>query len=250
MIDLHSHILPGIDDGSRSSEETFEIIRKAINAGFTDVFLTPHYIADQINNNKTKVDIIIKKLKSDLKLKGMNINMYNGCEAYVCQNLNLLVEKNIVSTLNNSRYILIELPMSSKILYLDNLIYKLTTIGLTPIIAHPERYLYVQKDPNMLIELIEKGVLMQSNYGSLIGQYGKTSQKIVEKLVKNNIIHFLGTDTHREGYIYENMPRIMKVLNKLVDAETINLLTKENQEKVINNKEIEIAKPIKVRKFF
>jgi len=250
MVDIHTHLLPNIDDGAREYEEALEVIKLAENTGFTDLFVTPHYIAGHFNNDKVLVDMMTKKLNEYLEDKDVHLNIYNGSEVYVCENLDKLVDENVIPTLNNSKYILIEIPMNMKIMYLDDIIYKLTTMGLVPILAHPERYSYVQNDPNFLLELIQKNVLIQSNYGSLIGQYGKTAEKTLEKLLKNNMVHFLSTDTHGQGYVYENMPKILSILNKIVDKKTVNLLTKENGEMVIHNKDIEIIEPTRIKKFF
>lgn len=250
MIDIHSHILPNIDDGARDINETFDIINEAISAGFTDIFLTPHYMSGAYTTDKTEIETKINVLKKELSDSNININLHCGAENYICQDLDCLIRDNVVPTLNNSRYILFELPMNSKVIYLDNIIYKLISMNLVPIIAHPERYTYVQDNPNMLIDLIQKGVLFQSNFGSIIGEYGRAPQKTIKKLLKNNMVHFLASDTHRHKMIYTKMDDVLKELKKLVDDETIELLTQENPRDIVNNKEIDIYNPIKIKKFF
>jgi len=250
MIDIHSHILPNIDDGARDIEETFNIINEAIEAGFTDIISTSHYMQDSYVVDKTQRDIFINDIQAKLDENNINMKLYNGAEIYISSDLDMLVKNNIVPTLNNSRYILLELPMNSKIMYLEDAIHKLLSMNLIPIIAHPERYSYVQRNPNIIIDLVQKGVLFQANYGSIIGIYGKKPKKTVEKLLKNNMIHFLGSDIHRQHTIYNNMGEILKSLEKLMNKETIKLLTQKNPMNIINNEKIDIPNPIKIRKFF
>ena len=114
-----------------------------------------------------------------------------------------------------------------------------------PVISHPERYLYVQKEPDLVYDLIEKGVLMQMNYGSIIGQYGKKAELLAEKLLENNMIHFLGTNAHREHTIYERIPNILEILKEKIGETRLEELTTINPNLAIHNKRIDIRKPIR-----
>lgn len=238
MIDMHSHILPGIDDGSQDIEESIKMIKEAKNVGFTAIISTSHYIEESYNFSKHEREELIKNVNEALEAENIDIKIYNGAEAYISTNLNELIKKEELPTINESKYLLMELPMHSEILYLDNIIYDLKTNGITPIIAHPERYSYVQKNPKILQDIINKGVLFQANYGSIIGRYGKDAEKTVKKLLKDSMIHFLGTDTHRSGTIYIQMDKILKKLEKLIGKEKLELLSTINPQKVLNNEEI------------
>ena len=159
-----------------------------------------------------------------------------------------LIKMGQISTLNNRKYILVELPMNYPIASLETIIFKIQNLNLIPIIAHPERYAYVQKDPNFLIGLIEKGELFQGNYASLIGYYGKDVENTIKILLKNNMIHMLGSDTHRDNSIYSNFDKIKKILSKCIDDELIDELTNINPKKVIENDEIDVYVPIEYKK--
>lgn len=248
MIDMHSHILPGIDDGAKNIEESINMLKEAKQAGFTDIISTSHFIEENYNTSKEVREIIINKIKQEIH--DIDINIYNGCEAYVSENMQELIKSDILPTINNSRYLLFELPMNNEIIILDKIIYNLKQIGIVPIIAHPERYSYVQDNPNMLIDLIENGVLFQVNYASVIGKYGSKAKKTAEKLLKNNMAHFLGTDTHRQNSIYTEMNKILKRLNKIVTKEKLEELTTLNPQKVLNNETINIEEPKRIKKFF
>ena len=127
---------------------------------------------------------------------------------------------------------------------LDQIIYKVKANGFIPILAHPERYSYIQENPSNILEIIKLGVLIQSNYGSFIGQYGKSAKATVEILLKNKLINFLGSDTHKQGNVYENIDIILKRARDLIkDEKYIYEITTSNPNKILNDIDIEINCP-------
>lgn len=237
-IDIHSHILYGIDDGSKSIEESINIIKEHIKMGFTDIVVTPHYIENsKYETNNIDKENILKTLKQELKKQNININLYLGNEVFVNNNLEELLKKKEIATINNSKYLLIEFPMNEKPKDINNIIYELKIKGIIPIIAHPERYDYVEKNPNLVLEWIEEGALLQSNYGSIIGVYGSGPQKTIKKLLKKDLIDFLATDIHYpNNKIYLNMDKIRKKLKKLISEERFIELTNTNPKNIIEKK--------------
>lgn len=238
MIDMHSHILPNIDDGAKNIDKSITMIKEAYEAGFTDIISTSHYIEESYNATKKEREKLIRDINKKLEAENISIKIHNGAEAYVSINLVDLIESEKLPTINESKYLLMELPMHSEIIYLDEIIYKLKNNGIIPIIAHPERYLYVQENPKVLQSLIDKGVLFQANYGSVIGHYGKSAKKTLKKLLKNDMIHFFGTDTHRSGSIYTQMDSILRKLERIIGKEKLYVLSKINPQRVLDNKEI------------
>lgn len=234
MIDFHSHILPNIDDGSFSEEETMEILEEAQKVGFTKIISTSHYIEEFYEADEEYRTDLINKLKTDK----LDIKLFLGSEIYITDRLLNLLEEKQASTINNSKYVLFELPMNIKSIYTKKIIYRLIEKDYIPIIAHPERYSYVQENLEYVRELHDMGTLFQANYGSIIGMYGKKAEKTVKKLLKNNQIHFLGSDVHRSNQIYPKIPKIMKKLSKIISAEKIEELTTINPQKVLENAEI------------
>lgn len=236
-VDIHSHILYGIDDGSKSLEESKEIIKQHIEMGFKDIVVTPHYIenSDYITNNEEK-EKILKTLKKEFN----DINIYLGNEVFINNNIEELLNNNEISTINGSKYLLIELPLHNKIKNATDIIYELRIKGIIPIIAHPERYEFVQKNPDSVDELIEEGAILQSNYGSIIGVYGEHAKKTMKKLLKKNVISVLATDIHfPNNKIYLNMDTIRKKLTKIISEEKLKELTILNPKKIINNEDID-----------
>lgn len=240
-IDIHSHILYGIDDGSKTLEESIEILKQHQEMGFKDIIITPHYIENSkyITNNKVK-EKLLNTIKTELKKQNIELNLYLGNEVFVNNNLDELLEKKEISTLNNSKYLLIELPMTNKIKNIKEIIYELKIKDITPIIAHPERYEYIQKHPDKVKEWIEEGALLQSNYGSIIGIYGNGPKKTLKKLLKQNLITFLGTDIHYpNNKIYLNIEKIRKKIIKLLGEDKFIELTITNPKKILLDKDIE-----------
>lgn len=249
MIDLHCHIIPAIDDGSRNLEESKEMAKEAENSGFTHIFCTSHFMEEEyILKNKNQA--LLNKLREDLLRESIDVNLYNGNEVYISKGIISWIKKNKFQTLNNSKYILMELPMAKKPSYTDEIVFQILLQGYTPIIAHPERYEFVQEDPNILIEFIKSGVLFQMNYGSIIGAYGKRVEKTATILLKSNMIHFFGTDTHRKNSIYTKMDKIILKIKKIIGEETFEKLSTLNPKTVAENKDLKITEPLVHKKHF
>lgn len=235
MIDIHSHLIPNVDDGSKSPEETFELIKEAEKAGITDIVLTPHYIANSYEQDPRTLILIKDKLKQILDKENINVNLHIGMEVYIVDNLIELIKQGRLLTLAGSKYLLMELPLNTNVQYLDMVIFKLIENNIVPIIAHPERYKFVQEKPDNVKKLIDSGCLIQSNIGSILGIYGKHAKKTIIYLLKNSLVHFLATDAHRENTIYPMLKKAIKKIERIIGKEKIEELTKTNAQKILNN---------------
>ena len=243
MIDIHSHILPNIDDGSRSIDETFNLIKEAKNVGFDAIVLTSHYMEGYYETNVPERKVWVNAIYENLQAKNIDINLYLGNEIYMSENIIKLLEEGKASTINDTSYVLFELPLNAEPLNLYDTIYEMQQYKLVPILAHPERYSFVQREPELVYDLVEKGVLMQANYGSIIGQYGNKAQMIVKKFFEGNMIHLLGSDVHKQNTIYPKIPQILSELNELIGEEKLEELTTINPNLVLHNKRIDIETP-------
>ena len=237
MIDIHSHIIPNVDDGARSVEETFNILKEAQEAGFTDVILTSHFLLNYYETNAQELIFWKEKLQEVLKKQGTKINLHSGMEIYITNQMEELLENKKILTLANSRYMLIELPLATNVKYFDYVVYYLEAKGIKPIIAHPERYKRVQKDPDIVEEYIEKGCLIQCNYGSIVNLYGREAEKTIKTLLKKNQVHFLGSDVHRENGTYLIILDAIKKIRKIIGENKINEITTINPKKILQNEE-------------
>lgn len=248
MIDMHSHILPGIDDGSRDSEETYKMLMEAYDAGFTKVISTSHYYLGYYEENENTRKSYIDDINKNLLEINYNIQICVGSEIFITNDIINLLKEQKASSINGTKYVLFETAFGVEPQNLKDVIYSLMSNNYIPIIAHPERYSYVQKNPNMLLELIDLGVLFQSNFGSVIGQYGKEAKKTVKLLLKNNYIHFLGTDAHRKNTIYTLIPQALESLKEIISEEELEELTTINPNLVLENKDINTRRPTKIKK--
>ena len=235
MTDIHSHILFDVDDGSRTIDESIELLKKLNEIGFNNLILTPHYIqgSEYSSENKEKRKKL-KMLETEIKKQNLNINIYLGNEIFINDNIYDLIKNNVINTLNNSRYILVELPFHNQIVNLEDIIYELKIKGLIPIIAHPERYSYFQNNYKEIDRLREEGFLFQGNYASILGYYGKESKKLLKYMLKKQYIDYLGTDIHRinKTYVIDNFTKIEKNIIKITKEKYYNKI-KENCDFII-----------------
>lgn len=235
MIDIHSHLIPNVDDGAKSPEETIELIKEAREAGITDIILTPHYIINSYEQNAETLILLKDKLQQIINSENIKVNLHIGMEVYITDNLVEILKQNKILTLAGSKYLLMELPLNTNVQYLDMVIFKLIEDNIIPIIAHPERYKFIQEDPSKVRELIESGCLIQSNIGSILGIYGKKAKKTIKYLLKNDLINFIATDTHRKNTIYPLLEKGIKKIEKITGKEKAEELTNLNAQKILNN---------------
>ena len=206
MIDFHSHILPEIDDGSRNLEQSISMINEAKEVGFTKIISTSHYMENYYECDVEKRKQLIKQLQGEVQ----DIKLYLGNEIYITNNIIELLKNGKASSINNTRYVLFEFPLiTTKPMNDKEVIYRLVENGYIPIIAHPERYPFIQENPEYLFELEDMGALFQANYGSIIGMYGLKAKRTLKILLRNNLISFFGSDIHRPEQVYNKIPKIV-----------------------------------------
>lgn len=237
MIDIHSHLLFGVDDGSRTLEESVHVIKKLSEVGYTDIILTPHYINDStyVSTREENLDVL-KRLKVGLIRNNVNVNLYLGNEIYIDSEIANLLKNNIISSLNDTKYLLIELPMSGENEIYYDVFLDLINMGYKVILAHPERYISFQKDFNKVYELKELGVLLQSNVGSILGDYGRGAKKTIKRLLKENLITFMGTDIHHNKEEYTFVLKAKKRMGKYLTQKQINNIFENNAKVLLNDK--------------
>ena len=246
MIDFHTHIIPNIDDGAINIDETISLIKEAKEAGFNEIILTSHYIENYYETNVPERNMWVQAITENLKNKGIEIKIYLANEIYLSDNMMQLLIDGKASTINDTCYVLFEMPLNVEPMNLYNVIYTLQENKIIPVLAHPERYTFVQKDPELIYDLIQQGVLMQANYASILGYYGKNAQFMVKKFFENNMIHFLGSDVHRPNTIYKMIPEAMEKIEEIIGEQKLEELSTTNPMLVLNNKKIEIEEPTEI----
>ncbi len=237
MVDIHCHIISGLDDGAQDIETSMNMVDIAVKDGIRHIIATPHYIYGGLDNTSEVIKSQVDKLNDIIRHNNINLTVYEGCEAFICPELPQLVRDGTVSTLNNSMYILIELPMSNIPQYTKDVIYELKLYGYNPIIAHPERNKEIINDPTKLIDLVNRGALTQLNASSLTSLYGTTVCNTAIKLLKNNLIHTMASDAHSAKGRKPQLSKAKVIINKILNEETIlNIL--DNNRRVLDNKPI------------
>lgn len=241
MIDLHAHILTDTDDGASSFEESVALLYEAKKAGFTGITCTPHYMQGFYEKNANYISNKLQELKIDSKRVG--INLYQSNEIYASEEICKFIDDKKVTRINNSKYLLVEFPLTNNPMKNSiKIIEEIIKNGYIPIIAHPERCPYIQRDIRFAKNLLEKGALFQANYASIDGYYGIQAKKSIIKLLKNRMIQFLGSDVHKKRTIYPNMNKYIKELSKYLSENEFDDLSYKNPIKVINNDKVIINK--------
>ena len=197
MFDLHSHILPGLDDGAKTLEEAVEMVRMAAGDGTRAILATPHSRDVQEAAAHETVREKVDELRKEAKRQGIDIEILLGMENHMTPDLLELVDRGEGYPINGHNYILVELPFTIYPNYADELLFQLQLRGLTPLIAHPERQEAIQRDPDIMEGLVQRGILGQVTAMSITGKFGSEAQKSAHTLMRRNLVHVIASDGHR-----------------------------------------------------
>lgn len=223
MIELHCHILPGIDDGAKDIEDSIDMARAAVAEGITHILATPHYKNGHWDNEKKDILVLVDELQEELDARDIPLTIFPGQEVRINGELfEDLKEDKIQFIDEGNQYVLIEFPTSSIPAYTESLFFELQKEGITPIIVHPERNRAVLKDPNVLLPFIEKGALAQLTAASYTGGFGKSIQKVSKQLVEANLVHFIASDAHNISSRSFHMKEAFRKLEKEFGREKVN----------------------------
>lgn len=198
--DLHSHLIPAIDDGSKSMDQSIQMIKELKKLGFKKLITTPHIMKHRFPNNR---DIILKgldSLKEELIKQNIDIDIEAASEYYYDEHFLELIKNKELLTFGDN-YILFELSYTTPVFGIEQTLHEIHKAGYKPILAHPERYTYFAQSPQKYYQLKEMGLKFQINVNSTDGFYGKRALKAVEYLIENGLVDFVGSDTHRPNYI-------------------------------------------------
>ncbi len=234
-IDIHAHILPGVDDGAKTMEESIDMLKLAYSQGIRKIIATPHY---QIGMKQSieQLEAILKKVNENAKKIDRDFNIYLGNEIYYDEGCLDMVNQKKALTLNNSRYVLVEFSMDESYKRMYNGMRDFITEGYSPVIAHIERYRTLWKKEDKILELINLGCYMQVNINSIKGGILDRESANLKKLISNGLIHFIATDTHNIKERKPIMEDIIVNLKKNVNSKIIHNILYENPLKVIENK--------------
>lgn len=216
--DVHSHLIPAIDDGSKSLEDSIEMIKTFKEMGYSKIITTPHVMSDFYKNTPETILGGMEIVKAELEKQKIDITLEAAAEYYLDENLEQKIHDGTLLTFGDN-YVLFELPFMSEPPNLASFIFELQTNGYKAVLAHPERYGFWYKDFDKYHELVDKGVLLQLNILSLVGHYGPEAQSIAEKMIDEGLISFLGSDCHNTMHQKGiEIARTKKYFHKLVES--------------------------------
>lgn len=242
MIDIHNHILPGVDDGAKDLSISLGMLQEAVSQGIEEIVLTPHlYEADIIKGTgpwKQKIDTAKASVNSLVDEHQLPIKVHVKAEVRYQDLIPVILEE--LDVLMGGKYMLLEFHFLSVPNHLDRIIYEMTKKGIIPVIAHPERIKPWQRDPAQIEELLNMGCPMQVDIGSFLGTLGPASQRLAELLLENDAIHLAGSDSHG----IDNRPLYAKRgydwLSDRYGNEYADILLKENPQKILSGEHISV----------
>ena len=200
-VDMHSHILPGIDDGSPNLETSLELVRGLAELGYQKLIATPHIMWDMYRNTPAIVHEKRDLLREAVRKEGIEVEIEAGAEYFLDEHVEeLLREKQPLLTIQGNK-VLTEFSMAFPSLNIKELVFNLQMEGYQPIIAHPERYVYLQRNKEFYDELRDAGCLFQLNLLSVAGYYGRTVQELAQYLLKQGYYDLVGTDLHHDSHL-------------------------------------------------
>ncbi len=217
-VDIHSHLIPGIDDGSPDMQTSISFLENLLKLGYEKVITTPHIMTDLYPNDSGIIRKGLAELKAELKKRNINIEIEAAAEYFLDTHFEQLIAEKDILCFGTKRYVLFEMSFISPSPNFEDTIFKLLTNGYTPVLAHPERYNYWHENNRIFPYIKEIGCLMQINIPSLLGYYGKPIKTLSYRLIKEGHIDFLGTDIHHEKHLKLFMEgKYDADLNKILD---------------------------------
>lgn len=219
VVDLHSHVLPGIDDGAQNIEESIELIRKMVGLGIKKIIATPHVMIDYYRNTPETINNALQLLRNELAAQSIDVPVFAAAEHYLDEGFEERIDNRTLMTMGDN-YVLFELSFASKPPNVIEIVQKMTVAGYKPILAHPERYNYMTMEEYANIR--DWGCLLQLNTISLTGYYGNHIRQKAEQLVDAGLIDLISSDMHHTKHA-EAFERALRepVLKKLITGGTL-----------------------------
>ncbi len=248
MIDIHCHILAGIDDGPKTVEQSLEMARLAVEEGITTIIATPHHLNGSYENPRQTIFAEVDKLNQVLNNANIPLTVLPGQETRIHGEMVENFEKGEILTLTNSnQYVFVELPSSHVPRYTNQLLYDIQMLGLTPIIVHPERNSEIIETPDLLYKLVKSGTLTQVTASSVTGRFGKKIKKFTNDLIEHNLTHFIASDAHNTTSRSFHLREAYETIEKQNGA-SFRYLYQENTELLVGGKHVIGEPPEKIKR--
>lgn len=247
MIDIHCHILPGVDDGPQFQDESIAMARRAVEDGVHTIVATPHTLDGIYINTVIDVNSRVAALQEVLSKDHIEVQLYAGAEVHLCPHIIKRIETGEAGTINNARkYMLLEFPVQTIPGGVKHEIFALKLNGITPILTHPERNAMIQQDPDILYELVSMGALSQVTAMSLTGEFGAFARRSAEVLLRHRLVHIIASDAHscdrRPPVLSHAVEYAAEILGSYEEAER---MVTEVPAAILSGNKPDIAAPIR-----
>ena len=249
MIDLHSHILPGIDDGAKDWDDALEMARRAVEDGIEVIAATPHHQNGIYFNDRPIVLELVDEFNRRLGAINLPLTVVPGHETHIYVDfVEDLKNQNLITLNSNNKYIFLELPFKDVPRITEQLVYDIQLAGYIPIIPHPERNLELRENPLKLYQLVKRGALTQITAASLLGHFGREVHTFTLEIIEHHLAHIIATDAHQnKGH---RSFQLKEGYSALADFGGVILteLYKDNAQKILKGNDIYVDSPMKIQR--
>ncbi|MBU4602837.1 tyrosine protein phosphatase [bacterium] len=237
MIDIHSHILPNMDDGPSSWSTSLNMCRQASEDGIKTIVATPHTFNGIYENYPQAIEEKVKILNQKLKENNISLQILPGSEVHLNADIIERLKKQNIMTLNQTKYLLLEFPVDQIPHQIEEILFRIQIMGIIPIFSHVERNLEFQRKPDSLANLIQKGALAQLTAASLCGIFGSPTRKFAQKLLTNDLIYCIASDAHSDSKSGRNaiLSKALAEASKIIGYQAALNLVHSNPQKIITN---------------
>jgi len=247
MIDIHTHILPGLDDGPGDMDTALEMARIAAADGIKGIIATPHVATGLYEHSLEDITSSVSQLKKALAQKKIPVDIYPGAEYLIEPELPSKLQARQLMTLNDTgKYLLVEMPFSSVPSFAGQVLYEIMLCGVKPVLAHPERNEEIQRKPHLLKSLWEKGVLVQVTSGSITGVFGERVQALSYSFLRRGYVHFVASDAHSPQRRVPVLGQAVEMINRDATGDIAGFLTETNPRLLVEGKQVRKLPPIEV----
>ena len=244
MIDLHSHLLPCIDDGARSLEMSLEMARQAVDAGTTIMACTPHIYPGLYMNDSAGIAGHIKKLQAELDANGIALKLTRGADAHLVPELLEGLQSGRVPTLHNSRYFLLEPSHHVAPPNFEETVFQIMAAGFVPVVTHPERLVWIEDHYATFVALAQRGAWMQLTAGAIVGKFGKRARYWSERFLADGLVHLVASDAHTTSVRNPRLSAAVAQLESAVGKEEARRMVYDRPQAILDNALPEQVAPV------
>lgn len=251
MVDTHSHILPGIDDGARTLDDSVELCRMAAGDGIRGMVATPHVMEFKYPNTRETIEEPFRRLEEAVRSAGIDLTLFRGAEVHVASDLVERLKGGELLTYNdNGRYMLLEFPFQQIVSGTEEIVYRLRLAGVTPVIAHPERIGFFMEDIERLEKLVRLGALASITGLSLLGGFGERSERAGWEMIERRLGHVIASDGHDVRHRRPVLRDAAAILAARLGEDESRIMSEERPSALVEGRDIEVDEPGRPRRGF